>query len=88
MLPTLRTFQDFLAIFKSHIHQRPNLISRTDEQVQDKDVGIELPHALTEPHPALLGRRLGERGGPITEGNDDGEEQKKLHPDAGCLAFG
>ena len=48
---------------------------------------MELPHALAQPHPALLGRGLGERSC-LTEGDENGEKQKELHPDTGCLALG
>ena len=47
---------------------------------------IDLPHALAEPHPTLLGRGLVERCCP-TEGDENGEKEKELHPDTGCLAF-
>ena len=80
MLATRRTFQDFLA------NKNTSHIKHPSETIKEWS-GLELPHALADPHLARLGRGLCERCC-SAEGDENGEEQKELHPDAGCLAFG
>ena len=56
----------------------------------NKMISLELPHGLADPHPALLSSGLGEGGGSLpTEGDENREEQKEPHPDAGSTpSFG